>query len=129
MPRVAIETNGIGGFLPGVLKEVLAEKNIACAVIEKHSSENKQHRILEAYDAIMAAKALYVHGVVRETPFLTEMAEWQESKKNNKDDGLDAVAGALSMEPMRFGRVSNSAQKLSWMGSGKPCTATSDFDV
>ena len=129
LPSISIETNGIGQFLPGVLKTVLNENHLSCAVVEKHSAQKKELRILEAYDALMAARALHVHNSVIKTPYLTEMAEWQPERKNNKDDGLDAVAGALSLEPVRFKRTRYEGSRPNWMGTGSPYQASSDFDV
>lgn len=129
VPRLAIETNGIGGFLPGTLKQVFKKYKVPCAILEKHSSEKKSTRILEAYDALMAAKSLYVHNAVKATPYLMEMAEWQEAKSNNKDDGLDAVAGALSLEPMRFHRIPHTVKTLAFSGGGRAHNASAEFDV
>lgn len=105
IPAVHIETNGIGGLLPSILKNVLGKRNISCAVVENHSSIAKNKRILEAFDVVMASRKLFVHTSVRQTPFLTEMMDWREVGNNKKDDGLDAVAGALSQEPVRIKNI------------------------
>jgi hypothetical protein len=127
-PSVTIETNGIGKFLPAILRRELAGKNIACAVVEKSNNKAKEARILEAYDAIMAARCLYVHERVKETPYLREMMEWAPQTRNNKDDGLDAVAGALSQEPVRLKRVYTSASRK-WSAQSDAYTASTNFDV
>ncbi len=128
VPSIAIETNGIGKFLPSILRRELEKNKVPCAVIEKTSSQAKYIRIIESFDAVMAARALFVHESVKNTPFLTEMMEWQPKRKNSKDDGLDAVAGALSLEPVRIKR-SYSTIKRKWQGSGYTHQAKSDFDV
>lgn len=128
IPSISIETNGIGKFLPGILKNELAKENINCAVIEKTSSQSKQVRILEAFDVVLAAQALSVHDAVKNTPFIHEMIEWQPSNKNGFDDGLDAVAGALSLEPVRLKRFYATANK-SWKGRSDTHQAKTDFDI
>lgn len=118
IPAIAIETNGIGKFLPAILRRELAKQNIPCAVMEQANYRAKELRILESFDAVMAAKALHVHQDIRQTPFLTEMMEWQPTRKNQRDDGLDAVAGAMSLEPVRLKRFYTHAKKR-WQGDGK----------
>lgn len=127
-PSVTIETNGIGNFLPNILRQELAKKNIACAVIGTSTNKPKNDRILEAFDAQLAAQNIYVHESVRKTPFLREMIEWNPASKNNKDDGLDAVAGALNQEPVRIKRLYSSA-KPKWSPHAASHTANTNFDV
>lgn len=104
VPSITVETNGIGKFLPETLRAVLADTKTPCAVIEAASSKPKDLRILEGFDAVMAARALYVHAHVYRTPFMREMAEWRPGLRGVKDDGLDAAAGALSLKPVRIPR-------------------------
>lgn len=103
VPCVHVEINGIGRFLPAILKREMRKARVGCAVVEQSSRIPKAQRILEGFDAVMAARALFVHASVKATPFLTEMREWRPTTKNGHDDGLDAVAGALSQEPVRIG--------------------------
>jgi phage terminase large subunit-like protein len=127
VPAVTIESNGIGKLLPGILKQTLAERKIPCAVIEKSSTQAKHIRIIESFDAILAARALSVHENVRKTNFLSEMMEWQPHG-HGKDDGLDAVAGALSQEPVRL-RYSYNAKRSKWQSGSNTFHADSNFDV
>jgi hypothetical protein len=127
VPAITVETNGIGKFLPAILRQKLGEKNVPCAVIEKTSVQAKDMRILESFDAILAARALYVNESVRQTPFLLEMMEWQPERKS-KDDGLDAVAGALSCEPIRLKRFYHST-RINWKNGGQSYQGGTDFDV
>ena len=126
LPSITIETNGLGKFLPELLRNEIAKQKIPCAVIEHCARQNKETRILEAFDARLAARALSVHQSVKQTPFMTEMMDWQASG-HNKDDGLDAVAGAISQEPIRLKR-SYFAARQNWQGS-KMIQAPSDFKV
>jgi len=99
---VHLETNGLGKFLPAVLRRTLNQKRISCAVLEEVAKRNKAERILAAFDAPLANGALFMHESVKQTPFLDQMREWRESV-SVKDDGLDAVAGCLLNEPVRIG--------------------------
>lgn len=129
LPSVAIEINGLGRFLPNILRNALVEARTPCAVKEVVSTKNKDLRILEAFDAPLAARILYVNEQVRATPFITEMREWQPTRSKTHDDGLDAVAGALAQEPVRLkrGYIKGAHQ---WTGArAKPQKAKTDFDV
>ncbi len=128
LPVIAVETNGVGKFLPAILRKSLAALGLATAVVEKTSHAAKAVRILESFDVAMAAKILHVHASVYKTPFITEMAEWRPDVKGMRDDGLDAAAGALSLGPMRIKRIYAKGTKFR-IGDGKNFSARTDFDV
>ncbi|MCW9034357.1 MAG: phage terminase large subunit [Alphaproteobacteria bacterium] len=107
LPSVTIETNGIGKFLPGLLRRELKKVGVSCAVVEKNSHRNKAERILDAFDARLAAGVISAHKTVLANSFIEEMREWRPDGGGN-DDGLDAVAGCLLAEPVRISRVPNS---------------------
>lgn len=104
LPAITIETNGLGRFLPSLLRSELRRAGIRCAVVEHASSRGKDLRILDAFDAVMAANRLFAHESVWQTPFPREMREWRPGR-GGRDDGLDAVAGCLLSEPVRLPRV------------------------
>ena len=60
LPAVHVEKNGIGRFLPGILRQELAKAGISCAVIEETSRQAKDMRIIEAFDAILANRAFVI---------------------------------------------------------------------
>ncbi|SCA55408.1 DNA maturase B [Candidatus Terasakiella magnetica] len=132
LPSVCLETNGVGKFLPGLLRRELEKEGVSCAVIEKHSRTNKAERILSAFDVVLASRALKVHRNVWRTSFPTEMREWVPSV-SAKDDALDAVAGCLLSEPVRLPRtpvhILDGKKIKQWGGYGSAHTAQSDFDV
>lgn len=103
LPAVAVETNGLGRFLPGLLRRELARARVPATVREIASRKPKSQRILEAFDAVLAAGALHAHRSVWDTPFVAEMRDWRPGG-GGRDDGLDAVAGCLSLEPVRLDR-------------------------
>jgi hypothetical protein len=128
LPSIAVETNGIGKFLPGLLRNELSNAKAPTTVKEITSTRNKDLRILEAFDAFMAARRLYVHKRVQQTPFVTEMQEWRPGSNKGHDDGLDAVAGALAQEPIRLQRIYGKGSH-SWTGRNNQHTAKTDFKV
>ena len=128
-PAVALEINGLGRFLPGILRQEIARAGAPCAVREVTSRRPKATRIVEAFDAVMAAGALYVHEAVCDTPFMQEMREWRPEAASARDDGLDAVAGALNQAPVRLKTPPGTGERQHWQGA-QPGEATSgDFDV
>lgn len=128
IPCVHVETNGIGKFLPAILKREIGEAKMNVAVQGVASSKSKSDRILEAFDVVMAARSLHVHESVYHTPFIAEMQEWKPSNKDGRDDGLDAAAGALASEPVRVHKNHERGARL-WTPSGSGHRARTEFDV
>jgi hypothetical protein len=102
MPVVRVETNGIGRFLPALLRRELARAGAACAVIEHVSTRAKSDRILGTLEPVLAGRRLHVHQAVMRTPFPREMAEWQPGSSRLRDDALDAVAGCIMADAVRL---------------------------
>ena len=111
-----------------LVNEVTPEHKLVEAKKVWSDTQNKALRILEGFDAVLAARALSVHDNIKHTPFLMEMMEWQPDKNNGRDDGLDAVAGALSCEPARIKRFYTTVQKR-WPATSLVHTAQTDFEV
>ncbi|MTI10271.1 phage terminase large subunit [Curvivirga aplysinae] len=137
LPSVTIETNGIGKFLPGLLRAIFREKGCRTAVLEHHSTVNKDKRLMEAFDAVLAAGQLKAHQSVWQSPFITEMREWKPGQnRTGVDDGLDAVAGCLLSEPVRLNRYMFEANSKShkhkqrhWQGVGQQHQAQTQFEI
>lgn len=106
LASVIIETNGIGRFLPGLLRKTFDEMGMRASVLEKHSKTPKDIRILDAFDAPLAANRINAHKSILQSRFKGEMDDWRPGNKgkNLKDDALDAVAGCLLSEPVRLPR-------------------------
>ncbi len=133
LPAVNIETNGLGKFLPGLLRRELALSGIACAVVETASHRNKDLRIIDAFDAVLAAGRLHAHGSVWDSRFIAEMREWQAGS-NGPDDGLDAVSGCLLNQPVRLSRRPALSQKeikarRNWRPGDGGFIADSEFNI
>ncbi|CAA7612774.1 phage terminase large subunit [Magnetospirillum sp. SS-4] len=129
LPAISLETNGLGRFLPGLLRRELAAAGIGCAVIEAASRRAKDQRIVDAFDAVLAAGALHAHRGVWTTPFIGEMREWRPGGKG-RDDGLDAVAGCLLSQPVRLSRrFAVPGLRPDWRPGGGAVLARTDFDI
>jgi hypothetical protein len=87
VPALQIETNGVGGLVPGALRQTLAAAGLRTAVIERTSARNKAARILEALDPVMAGGRLRAHARVLRSPLVEEMREWRP-EGSARDDGL-----------------------------------------
>ncbi len=133
LPAATIETNGLGRFLPSLLRRELSISGVSCAVIEACSRRNKALRIIDAFDAVLAASRLHAHRSVWETPFISEMREWTPSA-SARDDGLDAVSGCLLSEPVRLRRAPPPDRKsvrarISWRPKCGGYQAKTEFPI
>jgi hypothetical protein len=128
LPSIAVETNGVGRFLPGLLRQALGRAQVPCAVREMASRRAKDQRILEAFDAPLAAGMLYAHADVFATAFVREMREWRPGVAGARDDGLDAVAGCLTLEPQRLPRLPPAGRQR-WRPGATGVRAPHAFDV
>ncbi|HEX5079183.1 MAG TPA: phage terminase large subunit [Geminicoccaceae bacterium] len=126
LPSITIETNGLGRFLPALLRRELRTLGAACAVLEHVSRSSKEQRILQAFDPLLAAAALRAHAAVWASPFIEEMREWRP-RRRCRDDGLDAVSGCLLAEPVRLPRA-GPGKRFDWRPGRSLHRATIDFD-
>ena len=123
-PTIAVETNGVGGFLPSMLRRELSVAGLAVLVVEQASSQRKSQRILDAFDPVLAARRLRAHKAVWHTPFIEEMREWSASA-SGRDDGLDAVSGCILSQPVRLGTLGQGTRRPAWRDSRQEVAATS----
>lgn len=103
LPRVEVETNGPGGFVPPILRKHLAKTG--CGVGEVWNSGNKNKRILDAWEAPLDSGFLWAHVDVLAGPLWDQMMEWNPAVKEQPDDYLDSGAGAISATPVRIGKL------------------------
>jgi hypothetical protein len=128
-PSVSIEVNGVGRFLPGLLRRELSLKGVGCAVVEISSRQPKDIRIMDGFDAVLAAGALRARRPVWETSFVQEMREWRPGGGySGPDDGLDAVSGCLLSEPVRLPQ-SPRAVTRDWRPGGGNFKAETAFEI
>jgi hypothetical protein len=105
LPRVSVETNGIGGFAPQVLKAALKQAKLVCGVSPIQSTANKNKRILEAFEDPLSSGTLWAHTSVIDGKAWEQMRDWNPAISEQPDDHLDAAAGAISETPERIGRA------------------------
>lgn len=103
IPRVVVETNGPGGFVPTILRQAL--KGTGCGVGEEHSSTNKNKRILDALESPLSARFLWAHVKVLRGPLWDQMRDFNPAIKDQDDDFIDSGAGAIAQTPVRIGRI------------------------
>lgn len=125
---ISIETNGIGRFLPALLRKELRRVGIMASVREHVSTRSKVSRILEAFDPILSAQTLHVHERVMNSGFVQEMRDWLPNRLC-RDDGLDAVSACVLALPVR--QMHSLSEKLrpppSWRGMDAPFQVGTDF--
>lgn len=109
LPRVSIETNGIGGFAPAFLKAALKQARLVCGVSEEQAVANKNRRILEAFEGPLNSGQLWAHVSVLEGPTWDQMRDWNPAVREQPDDHLDSGAGALVETPERIIRAVEAA--------------------
>lgn len=117
LPVMRIETNGIGAFLPGLLRQEFSRAGISCVVREMTSRIPKEARILGALDPVLAARRLSAHDSVFRTRFPQEMAAWRPGEPGQHDDALDALAGCIAAEPVRLPVLPPRGRRPDWQGA------------
>jgi hypothetical protein len=116
LPAIRVETNGLGRFLPALLRRELAQAGAPCSVIEHASRRAKAERILAALEPALAARRLHAHEGVFRTPFPGEMAAWRPDAAGARDDALDALSGCLLAEPVRLPAAVPAPRGMGWRG-------------
>ena len=103
IPRVIVETNGPGGFVPNILRQAL--KGSGCGVNEEHSSINKNKRILDAFEPPLSSGFLWAHVSVFDGPVYDQMRSFNPIVTSQPDDYIDSAAGAIRQTPVRIGKI------------------------
>lgn len=104
IPSIYVETNGLGAFIRPVLLRALRQEGIVCGVVEKQVSGPKNPRILAAVEPPLSGGILWAHSRVLDGPAWDQMKDWNPGTKDQADDHLDALAGALTQAPVRIAR-------------------------
>ena len=96
---IMIENNGLGKFLPGLLRQEIKKQAKLWVVNEVSHRQSKRTRIFAAFDSLLSAGALQVNQKLRHGDhggrFYNELADFQLNNDKSHDDGLDAVAGCI----------------------------------
>lgn len=138
IPKITIETNGIGNFAPASLKAALKKRRIRCGVDEIHSVGQKNKRILDALEGPLVSGLLWVHVSVIDTdegentsPQYKKMRMFNPAAVDNEDDELDSLAGAVTDSPERIGKIhrqNEANESPNWRTNGGDVEAALDFD-
>lgn len=102
VPRITVETNGIGQFAPAVLKAALKQRHLTCGVAEESAIQNKGKRILEAFEPVLSASMLWGHVSVVDGPLWDQMKDFKPDVKEQADDYIDVSAAAITDTPERI---------------------------
>ena len=103
LPRMSVETNGIGKFAPAVLRAAIRQRGLVCGVAEIDNTVNKNKRILESIEPLLLSRGmLWGHVDVLRGPFAAQMRDWNPAVADQADDMVDVVAGAVTETPERF---------------------------
>ncbi len=98
--RITIETNGIGGGLPEIMRDCANRRTMNIYVHRVTNNVSKSDRILNAIEPLLSTGRLYAHIRTQQTPLMSEMLGWSPIGGVGHDDGLDAVAGAIAQIPV-----------------------------
>jgi len=115
LPRVIVETNGVGGFLPGLLRKHMS--GTGTAVLGKHTTQSKKEKIIQAFEVRLAAGYLNAHEQVMQGPFMTQLRDFNPRTVGRvKDDYIDSVASAILNEPVRIAKGFAGERLNNWSG-------------
>lgn len=103
IPRVTIETNGVGTHAPNLLRGALKARRLRAGVADKHTTGAKNPKILGAFEGPLSGGYLWAHVSVLDA-VEEQMRSWNPAVQQQPDDFLDAAAEAILDEPVRVGR-------------------------
>lgn len=141
LSRVTVETNGIGGHVPHILRKHL--KKTGCGVGEHHETANKNKRILDAWEAPLDSGYLWASVDVlgleesegsqeeEEEGLWEEMINWNPKVKEQPDGYLDSSARAISDTPVRIGKSAgnpSTPEGKNWRPNQGTLTVKTDYD-
>jgi len=124
IPRIVVETNGVGAFAPKWLMACLKQRHLICGVQEEAAFTNKNKRILESIEPPLNSNMLWAHVDVLAGPTWDQMKDWQPDTQNQMDDYMDAIAGAISATPERIKVVVKDDDGKQKIVSWRPNTGT-----
>ena len=100
MRRICVETNGIGNTLPEILRDCAIKQGLDIVVQRVVNNKRKSDRIIDTIEPLLSTGRLYCSSRVRTTPLLAEMIGWSPLGYVTHDDGIDALAGAITATPV-----------------------------
>lgn len=112
LTRIGIEINGIGNALPEIMRNIAQNRNVQINIAQISNHTKKETRIVNALEPLLSTGHLYMHEKIKQTMLLSEMLAWTPAGSKEHDDGLDAVAGAISMMPLPVRVYGKSSQQI-----------------
>lgn len=138
VPKIVIESNGIGEFAPASLKGALKKRKICCGVEAKHSVKNKNLRILEALEGPLISSLMWCHVSILDTQDgqntskqYKQMQQFNPAISDQEDDHLDSLSGAVVESPERIGKIHRQLEAregVNWRENSGDIEATLDFE-
>lgn len=120
---VTVETNGPGGFVPPILRKALA--GIECGVREEFQTTAKDGRILDALEPPLSGRFLWAHTTALDV-IEQQLQNWVPGVAGQRDDFIDAGAGAIRQTPIRIGKVVTPGER---QASGEWRPNAGDFEI
>ncbi|AOA57580.1 phage terminase large subunit [Acinetobacter larvae] len=137
IPKIVIESNGIGEFAPASLKAALKKRQLRCGVEAKHSVKSKNVRILEAIEGPLVSGLMWAHVSVLDSVEgentsrqYKQMQQFNPAITEQEDDHLDSLAGAIVESPERVGKLHRTSEpraREDWRTTGGIIEAPLDF--
>jgi hypothetical protein len=132
IPRVTVETNGLGDGAEKFLKMALKQRKLNfCGVTCITAVENKNKRILEALEPLLQSGMLWAHTSVLDGPLWDQMKDWNPATQKQADDYLDAGSGAVTDQPTKIGaetvRNEDAGRHEDWRPNSGVFEATLEF--
>lgn len=118
---VTVETNGVGGFVPAILRKAL--NGLGCSVVEHTARGNKEQRILQAIESPLSGGYLWAHESIYNTDAVQQMSDFNPAAKNQKDDYLDSLSGAILLTPVKIKRAAITSEQKTFQPIGRTITA------
>lgn len=107
LTAVAVENNGLGAFVPAILRKHLT--GTGCAVNEIARTGNKHAYILDAIETPLSGRFLWAHVSLWEGKVPDQMRDYVPGASGQRVDYLDSLAGAIMQTPARIGHVIGTA--------------------
>ena len=105
IPLIYVETNGVGSFVPQLLRKALRQRKLVCGVKDCAATVNKNEKILAGIEPPLKSGVLWAHVDVLDSPVWDQMQSFNPLVKQQADDFIDSGASAILESPVRIGRI------------------------